>query len=155
MDQCLFQPRKMRDRPCVLAQAILSIVSVVMGASIGWSAELHEGKWEGSYTLHTGERLEVRYLVKILQAQEPKAQEPKDYHIKMVILDAEPEITYNLQKINLNDNQLTFTMGSESEISECQLQKQENEHYFGSCQSNFDPDGTMLADISMIPPNEE
>ena len=151
-----------------------------MGVSIGWSAELHEGKWDGSYTLHTGERLEVRYLVTIPQDEEPKDeksrdegskdegskdqelkhqqlkhQQPKHYKIKMIILDAEPEITYNLQKIKLNDKQLTFTMDSESEVSKCQLQKQDNKHYIGSCQSNLDPDGTMLADVSMIPPNKE
>ena len=170
MDQGLFQPMKTRDRPCLLAQAIFSIVSVVMGVSIGWSAELPEGKWDGSYTLHTGERLEVRYLVTIPQDEEPKDeksrdegskdqepthQQPQHYKIKMIILDAEPEITYSLKKIKLNDNQLTFTMDSESEVSDCQLEKQDNKHYIGSCQSNLDPDGTMLADISMIPPNKE
>ncbi|MCZ6872044.1 MAG: hypothetical protein O7G88_00730, partial [bacterium] len=123
---------------------------VVIGAAIGSSAEFHEGKWAGTYTLHTGERLEVRYLVR-----SPQDQEPKRYHIKMIILDAEPEITYDLQKITLNDDQLAFTMGSEREVSECRLQKQDNKHYTGSCQSNLDPDGTMLADISMIPPQDE
>ena len=150
MDQNIFRPRKKKSKSGRLGQAFLSMGSVILGVSIGWGAELPEGKWNGTYTLHIGERLEVRYLVKI-----PQAQEPTHYHIKMIIMDAEPEITYDLKKIVLKDKQLTFTMDSESEVSKCQLQKQDNEHYIGSCQSSLDPDGTMLADISMIPPNEE
>ena len=134
----------------MLAQAILLMLSIVMVGSIGWSTELHEGKWDGTYTLHTGERLEVRYLVRI-----PEEQDPQHYQIKMIIMDAEPEIAYDLKKIILKNKQLAFTMESESEMSKCQLEKQENEQYIGSCQSNLDPEGTMLADISMIPPNEE
>ena len=149
MTRPMVQPEKRGDRVLVGIRVVLFVGIVLGTGSIGWSAELQEGKWDGTYTLHSGERLEVRYLVRTPE------EDPKHYHIKMIILDAEPEITYNLKKIVLKKKKLAFTMGSESETSTCQLKKQENEQYIGSCQSSLDPEGTMLADISMIPPDTE
>lgn len=74
----------------------------------------------------------------------------------MLILDTEPEMTYNLKNISLQEKTLSFTKENETaEISTCRLVKNEKEEYRGTCQSSLDQDGSMLAQISMVPPKEE
>ena len=115
------------------------------------SEDLLEGTWTGSYTLDDGTQLETRYVIGVTQDSEAKS-----YTIKMFILDIERESPYILKNISLQEKTLSFTKENETaEITTCQLMKNEQEEYHGTCQSSLDQEGSRLAQVLMIPPKEE
>jgi hypothetical protein len=119
------------------------------------SQELNVGMWGGNYTLHTGERLDARYIIKKSENTDDENTDEMKYIIKMVILDSEPQKIYKTKKVLIEKKNLMFTLLIEDEESTCKLTKNENDQYLGNCQSSLDPEGSMLSKISMVPPKKE
>ena len=125
---------------------LTSVVLFLCFSSSVSSEALKEGVWKGTYSVS---QYQAQYHVTNIGDGE-KAKS----NIKMVLPEFEPrtDFTYELKDVLISDTGLSFTIHKKNEIQKCKLKKNDTEQYLGTCQSDADKDGSMLVEISMMPP---
>ena len=130
-------------------ETMLVIFILLFGFSSSVASEtLKEGVWKGTYSVS---QYQAQYYV----TNSGEGEETKS-NIKMVLPEFEPrmDFTYELKDVLISDTGLSFTINKKNETQKCILEKRNANQYTGTCQSDADKDGTMLVEISMMPPPE-
>ena len=130
-------------------ETMLISFMLLFGFSSSISSEtLKEGVWKGTYSVS---QYQAQYYV----TNTDEGDDIKS-NIKMVLPEFEPrmDFTYELKDVLISDTGLSFTIHKKNEIQKCILEKNDGDQYMGTCQSDADEDGTMLVEISMMPPPE-
>ena len=124
----------------------LGLISYLF-TNLSLAQSLAEGVWQGSLTNALGKRYTIIYNIEYHN----ESQVLPDIVMINMDLEPTPDFTYVLQDIELNEQFLNFKIPRNHDNRICKLQKQQDQSYSGTCQSDMATQGET-SEIMMSPP---